>query len=320
MSGDGLLVSHLETVLGRPVASATVRRSPYTSSFPIDEIDIVTQDGEGCCLVRKDVDRRSCTPDARANKPKFLHDPHREAAVYELLLPQGPEGPPRLWGTICTEGRPRWLFLDPVDGVELFQIGDLRRWCSAARWLAQFHGSSLLDPAVGVPLLVHDEGWYRQWATRALSVATPSRRRAVGELVGLGRIASLRLLGGPQTVLHGEFYASNVLVGDAPGGGVRVAPVDWEMAAVGSPASDLAALTSGNWSEPDRRAIEDAYFEERGDDGSGAIVDQGLLAAARVANALQWLGWTPQWRPPVQHRSDWLANGLAQRDPLGEIA
>ena len=59
------------------------------------------------------------------------------------------------------------------------------------------------------------------------------------------------LLSMPRTVIHGEFYASNVLVAEGPDG-TRVAPVDWELAAAAPGAVDLAALVSGDWPEADR--------------------------------------------------------------------
>ena len=62
----------------------------------------------------------------------------------------------------------------------------------------------------------------------------------------------------PRTVIHGEFYASNVLVAEGPAG-TRVAPVDWELAAVAPGAVDLAALVSGDWPEADREEIVAAY-------------------------------------------------------------
>src|SRR5207248_901904 len=62
----------------------------------------------------------------------------------------------------------------------------------------------------------------------------------------------------PRTFIHGEFYASNVLVQEISEG-LRVCPVDWEMAGVGSGIMDLAALTSGTWTEDEKTAIAMAY-------------------------------------------------------------
>ena len=56
-------------------------------------------------------------------KPRFLHDPEREPAVYAKLLPQAPPGPPRCFGALAEPGR-HWLFLERVEGRELFQVGE----------------------------------------------------------------------------------------------------------------------------------------------------------------------------------------------------
>src|SRR6476646_2259861 len=65
------------------------------------------------------------------------------------------------------------------------------------------------------------------------------------------------LLALPRTVIHGEFYASNVLVAGTSGD-ARVAPVDWELAAAAPGLTDLAALVSG-WSPAEREELVEAY-------------------------------------------------------------
>jgi aminoglycoside phosphotransferase (APT) family kinase protein len=39
-----------------------------------------------------------------------------------------------------------------------------------------------------------------------------------------------------------------------------VCPVDWEMAAVGPGLVDLAALSAGGWTAPEREALALAYY------------------------------------------------------------
>ena len=95
----------------------------------------------------------------------------------------------------------------------------------------------------------------------------------------------------PQTLVHGELYASNVLVA-----GGRVAAIDWETAGRGPGILDLAALVTG-WSDPDSRRLVAAY----------GPVDPGDLAAAQLVLAARWLGWSPEWTPPPEHAHDWEA-------------
>jgi thiamine kinase-like enzyme len=128
------------------------------------------------------------------------------------------------------------------------------------------------------------------------------------------------LLAQPRTVLHGEFYASNVLVASDPGptplgqnSAARVAPVDWELAATGTGLSDLAALVSG-WPEEDRAAIAAAYAAEPG----VPAFSRRDLDLARLQVAIQWLGWAPpQWEPPEGQRHDWLGEAVALVEDLG---
>ena len=83
-------------------------------------------------------------------------------------------------------------------------------------------------------------------------------------------------------------------------GAERIVPVDWELAAAGPAVVDLAALTTG-WSGDEAEAIVAAYGE----------VEHADLMAARLHLAVRWLGWSPGWTPPAEHRRDWLAEAEA---------
>jgi thiamine kinase-like enzyme len=119
----------------------------------------------------------------------------------------------------------------------------------------------------------------------------------------------------PITLMHGEFYAANVLV-QRTSNGVRVCPVDWEMAAAAPGVFDIAALSAG-WDGARRRELAHAYQEA----GAGATTETELDALLRsidlssVQIALQWLGWSRTWSPPTEHRRDWLdhLSGVVER-------
>jgi aminoglycoside phosphotransferase (APT) family kinase protein len=141
-----------------------------------------------------------------------------------------------------------WLFIEKVLGTELWQIGDLEVWRGVARWLAGMH-ETLAGSTDERHLIRYDAAFYTRWARRAAAACPdlePLMRR-YQEVVE-------RLLALPVTVIHGEFYPSNVLVA-----GQRVCPVDWEMTAVGPGLIDLAALTTG-WGDEERVAIASAYM------------------------------------------------------------
>jgi aminoglycoside phosphotransferase (APT) family kinase protein len=219
-------------------------------------------------------------------KPPFLHDPAREATVYRLLADAG-LGTPELRDT--GDG---WLLLERVEGVPLWQIGELGPWEEAARWLRRLH-DRFRGVALPPGLLVHDEEWYRRWLRRARAFAhidlADDRYEPVVQ----------RLAAGPRTLVHGEAYASNILVA-----GKRVCAIDWECAASGAGVTDLAALVAG-WPPRERGRLAAAYG-----------VDDDLLAAASLHVSLQWLGWSEKWTPPSEHAQDWRAEAARHLENL----
>jgi aminoglycoside phosphotransferase (APT) family kinase protein len=163
--------------------------------------------------------------------------------------------------------------------------------------LAAFHSRYQNRLPASTHLLRYDRGFYLRWLERAREF-TGGRLERVAR-----RYDSVidRLIELPPTFIHGEFYASNVLVD-----GQRIAPVDWEVAAIGPGLVDLAALTMG-WGENERTAIESAYGE----------VPPDALHACRLHIAVQWLGWARDWTPPPDHARNWLADALAAAERLG---
>jgi aminoglycoside phosphotransferase (APT) family kinase protein len=312
--------------VGCEVAGEIERRPyAYRTSFPLEELRVELA-GEGAVtLLFKQLDWDALEPEAQVAKPRFLHDPEREPTVYANLLPQAPPGPPRCFGAIADPDR-HLLFLERVEGRELFQVGERELWEQTARWLAQFHAAmapKIDRHRVEGRLVDHDAAFYRRWIERASKFA-PERSDG-----SAAKVAWLRdrhdqvveaLCAMPRTVLHGEFYASNVLVasdfGHSPVGrksDARVAPVDWELAAAGPGLTDLAALGSG-WPPEDQEAIAVAYAAEPG----VPPFTPSDLDLARLQIAIQWLGWAPpEWEPPEGQRHDWLGEALELAEELG---
>jgi hypothetical protein len=300
-----------------------VRRRPseYRTSFPLEELDAELEDGTRLRIAFKQLDWHCLNEQARLAKPGFLHDPEREPAVYEAVLPQVALGPPRHYGSVVDPAAGRhWLFIEWVEGRELYQVGELELWCAAARWLAEMHtglGDNLERHAERGRLIDYDAGYYRRWMDRAreFAKASPPGSSDPASLEWLAeRYEPVieALLSMPKTVIHGEFYASNVLVAEGPEG-TRVAPVDWELAAAAPGAVDLAALVSGNWPEADREEIVAAYRSAV----ASADLPQSDVDLARLHLAVQWLGWAPPgWVPPEGQRHDWLAEALELAERL----
>lgn len=257
------------------------RRRPYAyaTSHRLEEVELY-----GETLLLKDVRR------APPSKPSFLHDPQRELLTYTRILEPAALGTARV--RAAADGM---LLLERVDGVVLWQVGELDVWCDVARWLARMH-ARLADRA-GEPFLLRlDAEYYRRWPRRAQEL-----RGGLDHVVARYDEVVARLLALPVTVVHGEFYASNILVA-----GSRICPVDWEMAGAGPGLLDLAALTSG-WPAEERAAIVAAYGD----------VPADALECCRLHLAVQWLGWSPGWSPPPEHAHDWLREAGEAAEALG---
>jgi Phosphotransferase enzyme family len=282
----------------------------YATSAPLDELRVRLRGGSELTLILKELARERLIGDARTSKPEFVYEPERELVTYRDVL--APEGiGPRFYGA----GAGEWFVMEKVRGVELWQVGELPVWEAVSAWLGGFHArfAGRVDEirTANPHLIEHTRSWYLAWRDRArTALAAANDPRAPDLMPALDRYpelaASLAAL--PRCFVHGEFYPSNVIVERDP---LRVCPVDWEMAAIGPAAMDLAALVGG-WGDTERRRLLDAYAG----DGATPLPDADV-DGCRLHFALQWLGWSPQWRPPREHAHDWLGEALALARSLG---
>jgi hypothetical protein len=262
----------LERLLGTPIASIKRRPYAYETSHPLEELDVELEDGRALRLLRKDLGTQP------AKRPSFLHEPAREIETYQRVLEPANLGTARFYGAAEEQ-----LYIEKVEGSELWQFGELDVWQSVARWLADMH-SQLAAQADQQHLLRYDGDFYRLWLDRAEEISGD-----LGLPAGLYDDVVERLLALPQVLIHGDFYPSNILVADE-----RICPVDWELGAAGPALVDLAALTTG-WPEEDQEAIAAAYGE----------VSSQALDCCRLYLAVRWLGWSKDWTPPAEHTTDW---------------
>jgi hypothetical protein len=290
------------------VREVEVRPSTYATSFAIYDVDVTFADGSTTMLVAKQLDRAALTDAARAAKPEVLYDASREPRVYETLLHRACSGTPAFYG--AEDGL---LLIERIDGPLLSHVGEVDVWCTVARWLGEFNARfrSLESGAASAATLVRYERRFLQlWLERARTFAPR------GALDGIARAhdAAVELLvSAPRTLVHGEFYPSNVLIASGRAG-IRVAPVDWETAGYGPGLIDLAALLTG-WSADTAAALENAYRE-----GARVRLDgtfREILRSCRLHLAVRWLGWSPTWSPPREHRYDWLGEALRVAEELG---
>ncbi len=242
--------------------------------------------------------------------------------MYEQLLAEARIETPRLYASLRAPSMGRyWLFLERVPGTELRWSVESSAWGRSAAWLARAHVTLGRTRAVPASLLRHDAAYYRRWLHRARRSTGPTDgpRRTRLAWVAAHYDAVIDLLTSlPRTIIHGEFYPSNILVDDSQPDG-RISVVDWEMAAMGPAVVDLAALTGGRHAPEDRDAMVDAYRAVLAGDRDAAIraTSAEALTCARLHFAVQWLGWAPDWSPPEEQRQDWLAEAVELGETLG---
>ena len=291
------------------------RPSEYRTSFPLEELEVEIPGQGRTEVVCKRLDWEGLDAIGRIAKPRFLHATTREPYVYERLLPRGPAGPPRFLGTEEDAGGQTLLMIERIDGRPLSEVGERKLWEEAAGWLGRFHATfegAPTDSPAGDSLIEHDAGFHRFWLVRARSSAAsgPGHGSALDWLDVRHEQVVEALSRMDRTLLHGEFYASNVLIDDG-GRSTRVAPVDWELAGPGPGALDLAALVCG-WPPSDRDAMRRAYGVGRGRELAARDLD-----LARLQIAIQWLGWAPpEWTPPLDQRRDWAAEAIEIAEEL----
>jgi hypothetical protein len=295
----------LSEIFQRPVTTMLRAPSPCSSSFAIEELQIQFGDGEVIEAVFKDLSPGAMLEAARSVRPDFLYEPQREIEVYRALLSRFRPGAPKLYGyTVDPAEKRYWLFVEKVDAPPLLEIGAFETWLEAARWLGRFHsvGDETSARAAAPLLITHDAAFYEHWIHRAHRY----RGAALDPIAQEYERVIQKLLQLPRAWIHGEFYPSNILVREAAGP-AQICPIDWEMAATGPALMDVAALASGRWNRSERLRILDAYLETV---APGLRPPDAIEAfdCCQLQVAIQWLGWSPNWKPYEPHAHDWLAD------------
>ena len=308
----------------RVITSLERRQSPYATSSALEELDVVLDDGTSLELIFKDLSPAARLEGARRTRPDFIDRPAAEIAVYRRVLPALRIGTARCYASVADSHQERyWLFLERVGGVELYQIGDLEVWAEVARWLAVTHARLAREAGAlpsDVPWVPYDAGYFRAWMARALDAHGSGAAGAHLHRMADGyELAVNALLAQPRTFVHGELYASNVLVTNEQDE-LRVCPVDWEMAGWGPALVDLAALVGGSWDDEQREFLTRAYHEAVPATARWPPPPDEFAVAldlARLHLAVQWLGWASSWTPPPEHAHDWLDEACRLGSRLG---
>lgn len=278
----------------------------YATSFPIDHTTVAFDDGSTAELAVKDLRWSSLLGDAATTKPEHLHSPARSIGVHRRVLAPAELGA-RWWA--AGSGAPpdgEWLAIELVDGNPLWEIGDVAAWEAVTVWLADLHQRTSPDLDTirrAVPEVIeYSPAWMEPWLARARSALRdgddPRHNAAIERLDQLSTAAADPARS--SCLVHGEFYPSNVIVSRDG----RICPIDWELAGIGDPMIDLAALITG-WDLDTAERLVAAYADRLG----VAADDPALrrrLGHWQAMNAARWIGWSTGWRPPVAHDHDWI--------------
>lgn len=212
-----------------------------------------------------------------------------EAMVYRDVLSRVALPSARWYGNYYESASGRtWVILQFMETVQ--HIGKSRLpLSSAANWIGRFHRAtrSFVPP----PALKHyDAVYYAGWArrTRALALQFGADYPWLPVLCDTFEELSAELADWQPTIIHGEYYTSNILVSN----GV-VCPVDWESAAFAQGEVDIASLTD-LWPLSVARECEAAYVESRWPQGEPLQLPR-MLGLARLYIHFRWLARPHMW-------------------------
>lgn len=274
---------------GTPASLEIVDRSPnpFTSSFATEVVTCRLDDGGTVTLFCKypRPQRGQLPPSHAAHGHR--HGVAYEAQVYRCVLEPLAMGTPRLRG--AWEGRRgrTWLVVEHLDNAMRIHSAPeaLER---GAEWIGRFHARNerRVSECRAMFLSTYTAEYYRGWALRTLAAARPFRRHwpQLDTLADTFELAIEALLAPPLTIVHGEYYPSNVLWRAG-----SVHPVDWESAAAAAGEIDLASLTE-HWPPEFAGRCEAAYRRARWPAGGDVERFALRLAAARLYLALRWAG------------------------------
>jgi aminoglycoside phosphotransferase (APT) family kinase protein len=181
-------------------------------------------------------------------------------------------------------------------GSSTLDEGDIAEWLAAARWLAGvhacYHGREAELRELGC-LMEHGRAYYHlvgETARRNLELAGATEALVQFDAL-MRRYGSLvnYLAGEPRTLVHGDVFAENLII--QPGGRIRA--IDWESAAVGLGAWDLAKLLDG-WGSMKATFLA-AYLAEFERHVAMPLDREGfqrLFAYCEILTALWHLRWS----------------------------
>jgi hypothetical protein len=308
-----LLEEGLGRALGRPARVVGLEEEALEgSSHPIARLRVTLASGEEVPVI--------CKRPRPGHKGVGSAD---EVLIYRRLLAGGRFGAPLLYASVHDEGAGCDLLLLEDVGEDTLDGAGLDEWLETFRWLARVHaayaGRADELRALGC-LSEQDESYYQSLRRRARAhVAAGGTPGGVGRfdrlMRGWGCLVG-RLVRQPRTLVHGDIFPGNLHL--QPGPVVR--PVDWEGAAVGLGAWDLARLLDG-WGS-DKPAFVACYLQEFARHAAlpgGEAAFRQALACCAIPDALWHLAWSEEdcrdaaFVGSVLDRVEWVWGRLGRR-------
>jgi thiamine kinase-like enzyme len=220
---------------------------------------------------------------------------NREAEVYRYLLQDLQLGTANFYGLYKQSNDGGALLLEFVRGRRLKRYKNEEVWQTVAKWLAYLHHYfyDRLDELYSVRTLFrHDSNFFFNLANRAaISVSNISVEASLimeRILKDYDKVA-IPLSDTLLTLLHGEFYCTNILLGHKKRK-IRICPFDWETAAIGCGAFDLSYLLRTHGINKSR--LIDVYFEGWQDMGGSPLSKtqlQQYIRRARVHELIYFI-------------------------------
>jgi hypothetical protein len=272
--------------LGRAVRIDALEGAPLeaSSTYPIDRLRVTLDSGQQLPVIFK-----------RLRAGAGLKGNRREVLIYRRLLAGRRFGAPALYASAYDEAQERyWLFLEDL-GEDSLQRGDEEDWMAAVRLLAQMHGTywGREGELRGLDCLgEHGPGYYQEVVRTAgwyLRLARDQQALARwNDLMFRYPELVAYLVRQPRTFVHGDIFPANLLL--QPGSLIRL--IDWESAAVGLAAWDLARLLDG-WEKQHTAFIAvylDALEKETGLCMDRRSFDRTFMCC-QILNTLWHLAW-----------------------------
>jgi Phosphotransferase enzyme family len=296
----------LARVRGSDSPITRIRRRGFggSTSYPSAIVTVDLSNGDSVVIFLKDFAQSRLSQEAAAERRE------RELHVYEDLLDGEQLGTARFYGAQWDDASARfWLMLEFVEG-ELLRDCGFEYWPAAAAWLGRLHGRFAGQGARlrGCRFLVrHDADFFVRAAEHALTalsdLSTPLARRLAAVLARYEPVLAI-LNRDPETLVHGSYRKQNVLVGRSSEP-TRICPTDWELAAFGRSAYDLAFVCD-DLRSPKLDALFDAYEREVESSGLSAPDREELRHEVEcfcLQKKINSLGRVRRWPRPFETAS-----------------